>query len=147
MFIYFFTFPTFTAVLAIVWATLIRSLRQCSGSARRFLCSIWCCLGPCLWLHLAGSLAELECSRWLPGMTVGVGRQLGFSLQQGICASYLQGTRLQTVLGLSCCEGFSLVAASGDYSSRGAWISQCGVFSYGGAQALERRLSSCGAWD
>ena len=50
------------------------------------------------------------------------------------------------MLGVSCCVGFSLVAASGDCSSRGAWISHCGGFSYGGAQALDHRLSSCGAW-
>ena len=60
------------------------------------------------------------------------------------------------VLGLCCCEGFSLVVESGGLlSSCGARASHCGGFllqsvglSVCGCrlQALEHTLSSCGAW-
>ena len=62
-------------------------------------------------------------------------------------------------LGLNCCLGFSLVAASRGYSSYGTWASHCRGFSFCGAQglgcvsfsscsprALEHRLNSCGTW-
>ena len=42
-------------------------------------------------------------------------------------------------------RGLSLVAASGGCSSLCAWASHCGGLSCCGAQALEHRLSSCGA--
>ena len=65
------------------------------------------------------------------------------------------------MLGLHCCEGFSLVAERGIYSSCGAGVSHCsgfsrcrawetreatrlGLASYG-SQAPEHRLNSCGA--
>ena len=42
-------------------------------------------------------------------------------------------------------RGLSLVVANRASLHCGAWTSHCGVFSCGGARALERRLSSCGA--
>ena len=69
------------------------------------------------------------------------------------------------MLGLRCCTGFSLAAASGGCSSCGAQASHCSGFSFCGAQVLgtwasvvaahvlsscgfllEHRLSSCGSW-
>ena len=51
------------------------------------------------------------------------------------------------VLGLRCCEDFSLVAASGGYSSCGTWASHCSGFSCWGAQILGRiSVSSCSTW-
>ena len=57
------------------------------------------------------------------------------------------------VRGLRCCVGFSLVAASVDYSLVGVWGlllvrstgSRAHGFSSCGSRALEHRLSSCGA--
>ena len=61
------------------------------------------------------------------------------------------------VLALHCCAGFSLVAASRGYSHWGARASHCGDFTCGAqglghvgfrrcsSQALEHRLSGCGA--
>ena len=57
------------------------------------------------------------------------------------------------VRGLRCCAGFSLVAASVDYSLVGVWGlllvrstgSRAHGFSSCGSRALEHRLSSCGA--
>ena len=61
------------------------------------------------------------------------------------------------VLALHCCVGFSLVAASRGYSHGGARASHCGDFTCGAqglghvgfrrcsSQALEHRLSGCGA--
>ena len=53
------------------------------------------------------------------------------------------------MLGLCCCKGFSLVAASGGYSpGGGAWDSHCCGFFCCGAQALGRlAFGSCGTWD
>ena len=49
-------------------------------------------------------------------------------------------------LGLHCCKGFSLVAASGDHSRCGARASHRGGFSCCGAQALGCvDFSSCAA--
>ena len=61
---------------------------------------------------------------------------------------------LLAVLGLHCCSGFSLVAASWNYSLavvRGfsccrAWPLGCMGFSSCSSRALEHRLNSCGAW-
>ena len=56
-----------------------------------------------------------------------------------------------SLLGLPCCPGFSLVAASGATLCRGAWASHCGGFSCCGAQTQRTQassaahgLSSCG---
>ena len=63
------------------------------------------------------------------------------------------------VLGLCCCLGFSLVVASGGYSSSRRPSLSCSVFpccgaraaghedfSSSGSWALEHRLGSCGSW-
>ena len=61
-------------------------------------------------------------------------------------------------LGLRCCEGFSLVVASGGYSSCRAQASHCSGFCCGaqvlgrvgfgscGSQTLKHRFSTCGTW-
>ena len=51
-----------------------------------------------------------------------------------------------TVLGLRCFMGFSPVEVSGRLlSGCSAWATHCSGFSCG-AQALEYKLNSCGAW-
>ena len=64
-----------------------------------------------------------------------------------VCILFYRKLLFLAVLVLRCCMGFSLVAASGSYSSCGAWASCCGGFSHCGAQTLGcTGFSSCGMW-
>ena len=51
------------------------------------------------------------------------------------------------VLGLHCCSGFSLVAASRGDSVCGVWVSHgCGFFCYGTRALGPSDFSRCGTW-
>ena len=68
---------------------------------------------------------------------------------KGVCMHILDSSSLiylfWAVLGLCCCEGFSLIAPSGDYPL-GTRVSHCCSFSSCGAQAVGRQdFSNCGA--